>query len=181
LECAKFVKVVDTTPIEAMPADGDGFDLNTIQALQDCYDCTIYDETAWGAGTRFTPKGNWATYFLYTVEEVVEPCNLEGVWDVELFLNGVEYDRFFIIADQDGDEITGGFGVTYPNITGPIEGTVTGLSIYFVYDPPGDYWAEFFGTIAEDCNSMSGDWEHYNSGIPGLYWDQTWVATRVIP
>jgi len=76
MEWAKYIKVVDTTPIEPMPNDGDGYDLNVVLALQDCYECTYYDETAWAAyepgEIRFTERGNWATYFEYTVacEEV---------------------------------------------------------------------------------------------------------------
>ena len=29
-------------------------------------DCCYGDETAWGAGTRYVPQGNWATYTPYT-------------------------------------------------------------------------------------------------------------------
>ena len=35
------------------------------------------DETAWGDGDRFTPRGNWATYFTYTIQEVPkEPASV---------------------------------------------------------------------------------------------------------
>ena len=40
LELARFIKVVDTTPVETMPPDGDGYDLNSIQALNDYEECT---------------------------------------------------------------------------------------------------------------------------------------------
>jgi len=142
----------------------------------DCETVTTTTETAWGDGDRFVPKGNWATYFDY---EVQEELNLEGTWDVELCLNGVQYDRFIIITDHDGNVIEGVFGVSHPTTTGPIEGTVTELNIFFTYDPIGDYWAEFTGTIFPDGNSMSGTWEHFNSGIPGPYWEQNWSATRI--
>lgn len=76
LECARFIKVIDTTNPGPMPQDADGFDLNTIQALQDCVECIpIQFETAWGDGTRFTERGNWATYITYAPEWV-----LAGVW-----------------------------------------------------------------------------------------------------
>lgn len=34
-----------------------------------CYDELVAIETAWGNGTRFTPKGNWGMYFAYTIQE----------------------------------------------------------------------------------------------------------------
>ena len=168
------VKIVDTTDkSQHIPRySGDGYDVDAV----DAYYLVEQDETAWGAGDRFVEKGNWATHFTY---EVQEELNLEGEWDVELWLNGVQYDRFIIITDHDGNVIEGDFGVSYPTPTGPIEGTVTGLDIFFTYDPIGVYWAEFTGTISPDGNSMSGTWVHYNSGIPGPYWGQTWTATRI--
>jgi hypothetical protein len=76
LECARFIKIIDTTDSGPLPQDADGFDLNTIQALQDCVECIpIQFETAWGDGTRFTERGNWATYITYAPEWV-----LAGVW-----------------------------------------------------------------------------------------------------
>jgi len=75
LEWVKFVKVVDITPIGTMPNDGDGFDLNTIVALHDCVECITYDETAWAFGERFTDRGNWATYFTYTITCVTNGGN----------------------------------------------------------------------------------------------------------
>jgi len=82
VECAKYIKIVDTTDPGPMPANGDGYDLNTIQALQDCVQCTTYDETAWGGEERFNDK-NWATYFTYTVQCVC-PCILEKSQNIEV-------------------------------------------------------------------------------------------------
>ena len=69
LDCAKYIKVVDTTNPALHDSSADGFDLNTIMALQDCVECaTTYKETAWAEGTRFTTRGNWATYITYEVQ-----------------------------------------------------------------------------------------------------------------
>ncbi|MFO7951577.1 MAG: hypothetical protein R6U91_02025 [Bacillota bacterium] len=75
MDWAKYIKVVDTTPIDPMPNDADGYDLNTIVALSDYDDCTTYDETAWGNGERFNERGNWGMFFEYKVCEPVVPCD----------------------------------------------------------------------------------------------------------
>lgn len=41
-------------------------------------------ETAWGSGTRFVEKGNWATYFGYTVQELVCPSIVDMSSNMEL-------------------------------------------------------------------------------------------------
>ena len=64
LESTTQIRIVDTTDPSIHNAQADGFDLDGIQALQDC---TSDDETAWGDGERFVDNGNWATYF--TLEE----------------------------------------------------------------------------------------------------------------
>jgi len=48
---------------------------------------TCETETAWAAGTRFTSKGNWATYFTYTVQ-ATEPTFVETVTVDSANMNG---------------------------------------------------------------------------------------------
>lgn len=69
-DSALYVKVVDTTDPNLFWGDADGFDLNAVEALHDVVRITLRegDETAWGAGERFVARGNWATYFTYTIE-----------------------------------------------------------------------------------------------------------------
>ena len=66
------IRIVDTTDHELFDGtvgsrrgNADGFDLDGVQALQDCTE--IKRETAWGDGDRFVDQGNWAMYFTYTV------------------------------------------------------------------------------------------------------------------
>jgi hypothetical protein len=78
VEYARFIKVQDTSVrshfASRYPAQKDtldGFDLNAIESLQDNQSCDVTSETAWAATkpgeTRFSLKGNWATYFTYTL------------------------------------------------------------------------------------------------------------------
>jgi hypothetical protein len=66
LEWAKYIKVVDTTNPAVHGSTADGYDLNAVEALQDCA-CPQW-ETAWGAANDGIDFGghSWATYF--TVE-----------------------------------------------------------------------------------------------------------------
>jgi hypothetical protein len=55
----------------------EGVEVFTTDRLEDLASGFIYDEvweseTAWGFGDRFTPRGNWATYFKVTLCEVDE-------------------------------------------------------------------------------------------------------------
>jgi len=59
LEWAKYIKVVDTTNPALHGSTADGFDLNAVEALQDC----IQEETAWGDGLGFPGAKNWSMYF----------------------------------------------------------------------------------------------------------------------
>jgi len=63
LEYAKYVKVVDVSDVSLFEATADAFDVDGIQALQDC---KVYYESAWADGSRFVERGNWATYAEYT-------------------------------------------------------------------------------------------------------------------
>ncbi|NIP34061.1 MAG: hypothetical protein GWN18_03885, partial [Thermoplasmata archaeon] len=60
LEWAKYIKVVDTTNPNVHNNAADGYDLNAVEALQDC--ANPQWETAWGDGTGFSGN-NWAMYF----------------------------------------------------------------------------------------------------------------------
>lgn len=59
LAWAKYIKVVDTSDPAVHNNAADGYDLNAVEALQDCI---ISEETAWGDGTGF-PGNSWAMYF----------------------------------------------------------------------------------------------------------------------
>ncbi len=71
LPWAKYIKVENTTdPIDHQGIVSDAFDLEAVVSLQDCIE--IMEETAWGdgcEGERFVERGNWATFFEYTVTE----------------------------------------------------------------------------------------------------------------
>jgi hypothetical protein len=43
----------------------------------------VQDETAWSAGSRFVAKGNWATYTVYEVEDVVTVEPPVEIWQSE--------------------------------------------------------------------------------------------------
>ncbi len=64
LPYATHVKLVDTTDptLAGFPGNADGFDVDGVEALQDC----VEFESAWGDGDRFVDRGNWATYSTYT-------------------------------------------------------------------------------------------------------------------
>jgi hypothetical protein len=88
LESARFIRVVDTTPVETMPPDGDGYDLNSIQALNDYEECTevctvCNFQRAW-AGAKLDPGAAWSRWFRYLVTiagEVISQEELPGaVW-----------------------------------------------------------------------------------------------------
>ena len=51
---------------------------HAVVLIYDEFDEVIQEETAWGEGDRFVDKGNWAMYFMYTIQEcVVEVCGEE--------------------------------------------------------------------------------------------------------
>ncbi|MFW9949290.1 MAG: hypothetical protein ACFFKA_04085, partial [Candidatus Thorarchaeota archaeon] len=78
LAWAKYIKIVDTTDPNLHNDAADGFDLNAIEALQDCIE--IHEESAWGVDKE-NPMGfegkNWATYFMFQ-DPVFETGS--GVW-----------------------------------------------------------------------------------------------------
>jgi len=87
LDYARFVKVQDTSNradfillFSRQRETLDGFDVNAVIALNDHVVCEEFDETAWGYGTRFVSRGNWATYFSYTVQESERYTLIESVF-----------------------------------------------------------------------------------------------------
>lgn len=91
LDWARYVKVQDTSNrvdfASRYPGQGatlDGFDVNAILSLQDYVECSEpQEETAWAATgigeNRFTEKGNWATWFEYTLKCVVYNLDVDTV------------------------------------------------------------------------------------------------------
>ena len=63
---ARFIKIVDSTNPLIHYSSADGYDLNAIEALQDCIGI-IQEETAWGFGEVFCT--NWAMYFTYEIQQ----------------------------------------------------------------------------------------------------------------
>lgn len=108
------------------------------------------------------------------------PC-LVGEWEMDLYMGGVLYDRFVVIASQSDGEITGVMGIPGQGPTGNVSGDVDCLNIYMLYDREGyattGYTAEFWGTLAMDGNSASGTWADYHTGDPA-YAPQTWYMTK---
>jgi hypothetical protein len=100
LDWARYVKVQDTSNradfASRYPSQGatlDGFDVNAILSLQDYVECSEpQKETAWAATapgeTRFTTKGNWATWFTYTLKSVM---NWVEVDELVVYPNGQDY------------------------------------------------------------------------------------------
>ncbi|MBW2996798.1 hypothetical protein KY349_00485 [Candidatus Woesearchaeota archaeon] len=64
---AKYIKIVDVTDPAVHNNNADGYDLNAIEALNNCV--YIQEETAWGneVGLPF-PGNNWATYIPYGLQ-----------------------------------------------------------------------------------------------------------------
>ncbi|MBN2404640.1 MAG: hypothetical protein JXE06_03580 [Coriobacteriia bacterium] len=74
LPSAKYIKVVDTTDPAPLPANADGYDLNTVVALHNCVTCKMLCESAWVTWAGFAGK-NWAGYATYTLQ----PCLVDTV------------------------------------------------------------------------------------------------------
>ncbi len=67
LMSARFIKIVDVTDPSIHNDNADGYDLNAVQALQDCIE--IQEETGWGEGDYIREDKNWAMYYEYTIQE----------------------------------------------------------------------------------------------------------------
>ncbi len=86
-------------------------------------------EGAWGDGVQFSQKGNWATYFSFTVTECDEDCNPEwsrtikvsspgefsdpeGLLEVTYQVNGDNGEKVGIVNVNRGGNRTNGFKFT---------------------------------------------------------------------
>ena len=107
-ECIKYVRICDTSDPSLFGSGANAFDIDAIEGQYFCK-----KETAWGAGIRFVPKGNWATYFKVTVEEPLAPLTL---------------------LDQNGNGVPG--GKARPACGGSWKGTLPGQT-----DSNGKLWA----------------------------------------
>jgi len=117
----------------------------------------VGEESAWGAGERFTNKGNWAMYCTYTVEEygLLLENSLSSVDAIENSMVGpsgtivgnVNFDHDVI----DGKGITpntgyAGSGIDFPTtIVDPEKGTVE-MWVQF-YDIPRPYSHGVYGFV----------------------------------
>lgn len=124
-------------------------------------------ETAWGNGDPFGT--NWAMYFEYHIQS---DCNLVGNWDHQAVFGSTTYYHDMTIETQDAYGNFTGVGVTSGGVTWTVVGTISNSDIDMMIVYSTGYWAHNWGTIAEDCMSMGGDWEDSN-GKTG-----TWSDTR---
>jgi hypothetical protein len=104
-----------------------------------------------------------------------------GDWKMDLYVGSTLHERFVVIATHKDGDIAGFFGVGYDPEgapTGSITGWVDGQTVYMFYDRTGyvdtGYTAEFWGNIANDGNSMGGNWADYDRGDIS----QTWTMVR---
>jgi hypothetical protein len=119
-------------------------------------DVTYYlgGDSAWGAGTRFVDKGNWATYFTYTVQEPCpyEPGLVNGGFEAPA-ITGQPWDIF--------DSGTEGLGWTvewygdYQGAPDPAHLEIH-TSGTVVTTPDGGQYAE-----------LDTDWDGYQGGLNG--------------
>ena len=65
IQYADAVMLVDNTDPSIHNANGDGYDVDGIGASY----TFVGEETAWADGERFSERGSWATYFVYSLEE----------------------------------------------------------------------------------------------------------------
>ena len=104
-------------------------------------DGTFQTETGWGAGDPIVVKGNWATYFNFTLtceDDPVDPP--EPVSCETTFAFGGDYGTCFIGADFDEDNIDDGFN-RWGWSNGPIG--------------PGSYAFEIYGGAGQ-CDLNKG-------------------------
>ena len=83
---------------------------------------------------------------------------------MDLYVGTTLNPRFIRITNHVAGEIVGFFGVGYDPegiSTGDIVGTIEGQTIIMHYSRTTGYTADFTGTIADNGNSMSGQWSDY--------------------
>lgn len=132
------------------------------------------EETAWADGERFTEQGNWATYFTYDVQEILQGI-LTGTWLLDVNEGSYMHDMFIVTQDPSGALTgTGGYPLTGPpydpGFDWELSGQLTGNSVTLNITYTGGYTTKLTGTVAPDWNSMGG------SGTSSV---TTWVATRL--
>jgi len=126
-------------------------------------------ETAWAEGDRFVDKGNWATYFEYTMQI------LTGTWLLDVNGGAYMHDMFIVSQSASGAlSGTGGYpasGSPYPGgYDWTLTGQLTGNSVTLVITYANAYTTTLTGTVDSSWNSMGG------TGTAGV---STWVATRL--
>lgn len=176
LESTDRIRIVDTTNYEDFDgtneirrATADGFDLDGIQALNSCTE--TLSESAWADGTRFVDKGNWATYFEYTVhgEEYLETVTVDGKGAVAFTKNDLDPEKEYLIvasgtyifaewspgeAGHADAKFNCRMGAQIPDLTGYIEG-------YDYYEnDDGTIWinGDSFGYTQGLQLRINGDW-----------------------
>jgi hypothetical protein len=140
------------------------------------YDLITYEEeTAWGATdvreTRFTPRGNWATYFTYTVEATV--CTLqEYILDIDSVNNNSGYKhKFTIVYDWVNNSFSGAgeSGHAGPQTlsefdkTANEDGTLSYIKFRSDYDDTIYFWFPAFNLLE------SGDLDYFNVSGDNVY------------
>jgi hypothetical protein len=113
-------------------------------------------ESAWGAGTRFVPQGNWATYFTYQVKTVVKSVVGE---DVAMTTGGADIILTVLAYEWSDGSVTGDFLYRYTRDGGATwtvvssDGTPTEV---LVFDYDGNHYANVCGTIAVGTETAFG-------------------------
>lgn len=146
----------------------DGYDLNAVVALNNHEVCEEFDETAWAEGKRFVPRGNWATYFSYTVKGWVEKNSLSvtseiaNKWECSESLLDGELYRFeasgTFTYNQAGDWADAEWYLKDGEI---VKGDTEGSKPYVL-------------DVSIDEYSINRNWGDYNSDhIYYIYWNGT--------
>jgi hypothetical protein len=120
-------------------------------------------------------NGWYRIWDIYVLDQLVEEgLQLQttyyavGDWKMDLYVGTTLHQRFITIDTHIDGDIEGFLGIGYDPEgapTGNITGYIAGQVIYMLYDRVGfddpTYTAVFWGTIANDGNSMSGTWSDY--------------------
>jgi len=140
---------------------------------------SLEEETAWGYGERFIEKGNWATYFTYTVQQLMCPCIFDYSDNIEVLdpiptdvsvealvsdekirvwkeFEGTLTEDLYYDLDESVSARSYLVGNTLPELYIPLG---TQVCIYYVhYDQDGVDWTESGGINASItfCNDILG-------------------------
>jgi len=176
LDWATYVKVVDTTDPALHNSHADGYDLNAVEALQNCIE--IQEETAWGDGTQFGT--NWAMYFGYTVQGEVpvewpEGGTLSVAFEDLPLGSGNDWDYNDWVADIDTVATFWGTSELHDDLI-EMQFTIRPETRIAGYTHVMHLAADVF-----DCN---GTYELYRDGSlmgSAVYDDQTGLDVVVVP